>query len=320
MKGPPSQKHRIHDLCATVNARMIGKKKNTPAFPLTSGAFLAPSLLILAGVLVYPLGCAFFFSLTDKTMADPAYSWIGPGNYQKLLSDPKFWNALRHSLLFTVVAGSLNILVGFAVALLMNRKFPLRGLFRSLLLIPWVMPPIVTGLMFRWLYNDFYGYLNFVLTQLHLIDKPILFLVDPKYVWPALVLPTVWIEYPFVMLMFMAALQSIDPDLYRAARVDGAGSFQQFLHITLPNLKRAFLLNGLLQIIFMFKTFNLVWIITEGGPGGSTELLSTLAYRTAFDGFMTGYGSAIASIIFFVLFAATVLYLSIPATRMDGAR
>jgi len=119
------------------------------------------------------------------------------------------------------------------------------------------------------------------------------------------------------MLMFLAALQSISPDLYRAAKVDGANAFQQFLHITLPCLKQAFLLNGLLQIIFMFKSFNLVWILTQGGPGDRTELLSTLAYRHVFEGFSTGYGSAVATVIFLVLFAVSIVYLASPAIRSE---
>lgn len=293
------------------------KRRKAPGLFLLPGALLAPTLIIVFGVLLYPAACTIFFSLTDKTMADTTYSFIGLKNYSNLFSDPKFWMAFQHSIIFTLIAGSLNILLGFGTALLVNRAVPFRGLFRSLLLIPWVMPPIVTGLMFRWLYNDFYGYLNYLLVHAGLIEKPILFLVDRAFVWLAVILPTVWYEYPFVMLMFLAALQSISPDLYRAAKVDGANAFQQFLHITLPCLKQAFLLNGLLQIIFMFKSFNLVWILTQGGPGDRTELLSTLAYRHVFEGFSTGYGSAVATVIFLVLFAVSIVYLASPAIRSE---
>ena len=294
-------------------------KKVAPGRLLMPGALLAPSLVIVMGVLLYPCLCTIFFSFTDKTMADASYAFIGLKNYHDLYHDPKFWKALRHSAMFTLAAGSLNILIGLGTALLLNKSFPLRGLFRSLLLIPWVMPPIVTGLMFRWLYNDFYGYLNYLLMKLQLIDQPILFLVDKAWVWPAVIMPTVWYEFPFVMLMFLAALQSISPELYRAAKVDGANAWQRFLHITLPGLKQALLLNVLLQVIFMFKSFNLVWILTQGGPGNRTELLSTMAYRYVFEGFMTGYGSAVATIIFLVLFMVSMVYLAAPATRMEKA-
>lgn len=307
------------DIELPVAKQPVYKNENAWGALLAPYAFLIPSLLIVAGILMYPLCYAIFFSFTDKSMISPEYYFVGTENYTELFGDPKFWLALRHSFIFTAITGSLNIIVGFAIALMVNRKFLFRGIFRGLLLIPWVMPPIVTGLMFRWLYNDFYGYLNFLLMRLHLIDQPILFLVDTKYVWPAVIAANVWIEYPFVMLMFLAALQSINPDLYRAAKVDGASVIQQFIHITLPNLKRAFLLNGLLQVIFMFKSFDIVWIITRGGPGDSTELLSTLAYRFAFEGYNTGYGSAIASIIFFVLFVMSAVYLAIPATKTEVA-
>lgn len=278
-------------------------------------AFLAPAVLIVAGVLVYPLGYALYFSMTDKVMAVSTFSFVGMDNYVRLTGDPVFWKAFRHSVGFTAVAGTLNLTLGFSLALALNRRFRLRGLFRTALLLPWVFPPIVTGLVFRWLYNDFYGYLNCLLLRLQLIDQPILFLVDPRFVWPSVVAANVWVEYPFVMLMFMAALQAIDSDLYRAARVDGAGAWQRFVHITLPAMKPVILINALLQVIFMFKTFNIVWIITRGGPGNQTELLSTLAFRYGFESTQTGYGSAVAAIIFYALLALSTLYVYMTAHR-----
>lgn len=278
-------------------------------------AFLAPAVIIVFGVLVYPLGCALYFSLTDKTMSVSAFSFVGMDNYVRLAGDPKFWKALRHSLGFTVVTGALNLILGFSLALALSRRFRFRGLFRTALLLPWVVPPIVTGLVFRWLYNDFYGYLNCLLVRLQIIEQPILFLVDSRFVWPSVIAANVWVEYPFVMLMFMAALQSIDPALYRAARVDGAGALQRFVHITLPGMKRVIVINALLQVIFMFKTFNLVWIITRGGPGDKTELLSTLAYRYGFESTQTGYGSAVAAVIFYVLLIISTVYVHLVARK-----
>ncbi len=286
---------------------------------LTPYAFLAPAALLVLGVLVYPLGYAVYYSFTDKAMTRSEYSFVGWSNYAELAHDPQFWTALWHSVLFTVATGALSLVLGGLLALLLSQRFRFRGVLRSILLIPWVMPPIVTGLMFRWLYNDYYGWLNHVLQQLQLTSEPVLFLVDPHWAWPVLIAANVWVEYPFVMLMFLAALQSVDPDYYRAARVDGAGALQRFRYITLPSLKKALLLNGLLQVIFMFKSFDLIWIITKGGPGTATETLATFAYRNAFEGYATGYGSAAAMIIFVVLFAVSLVYLSTPATRTEAA-
>lgn len=281
--------------------------------PLGAGlapfAFLAPAMIVVFGVLIYPVTYAIFFSLTDKIMARPSYHFVGFDNYYSLLRDHEFWRAFNHSALFAVVTGVLNLLLGFGMAMILNRRFRFRGLFHCILLIPWVVPAIVAGLIFRWLYNDFYGYLNHLLLSLHLIEKPILFLVDPLYVWPSVIAANVWVEYPFVMLMFTAGLSSIDPDLYRAARTDGAGAVQRFFHVTLPGLRQVIFVNILLQIIFMFKTFNMVWIITQGGPGGRTELLSTLAFRLAFEGTQTGYGSAVASSIFYMLLVLSTVYV-----------
>jgi multiple sugar transport system permease protein len=282
--------------------------------------FLTPAFVLVLGMLVYPLGCAVYFSFTNKQMTRPAYGFVGWSNYSALAHDPEFWQALWHSVLFTAATGILTLALGGMLALLLTQRFRMRGVFRSLLLVPWVMPPIVTGLMFRWLYNDYYGWVNHVLQQLHLASEPVLFLVSKQWVWPVLVTANVWIEYPFVMLMLLAALQSINPDLYRAARVDGARAFQRFRHITLPGVKKALMLNGLMQVIFMFKSFDLVWIITKGGPGTATETLATFSYQHAFEGYETGYGSAAASIIFLILFVASLVYLSIPATRTEVAR
>ncbi|WP_022666097.1 carbohydrate ABC transporter permease [Desulfospira joergensenii] len=280
--------------------------------------FLAPAVIIVFGVLIYPVSYAIFFSLTDKTMAVQDYHFVGMENYRNLMGDSNFWRAFGHSIVFAGVTGALNLFLGFGMALALNRRFRMRGLFHTVLLMPWVIPAIVTGLIFRWMYNDFYGYLNHLLLHFHLIQKPILFLVDPHYVWPSVIAANVWVEYPFVMLMFMAGLQAIDPDLYRAARADGAGRIQQFFHITLPGLQPVFFVNILLQVIFMFKTFNLVWIITQGGPGGRTELLSTLAFHLAFEGTQTGYGSAVASIIFYILLILSSVYVILASRRQQG--
>jgi len=282
-------------------------------------AFLAPAILLVLGMLVYPLGYAVYFSFTNKAMIREAYDQVGWSNYSALVHNAAFWTALWHSVLLTVTTGILTLVLGGLLALLLNRRFRLRGMFRGILLVPWVMPPIVTGLMFRWLCNDYYGWLNHVLQQLHLTSQPVLFLVDTRWVWMVLITANAWIEYPFVMLMFLAALQSINPDFYRAAKVDGASVLQRFWHITLPGLRKALLLIGLLEVIFMFKSFDLVWIITKGGPGTTTETLATFAYRHAFEGYETGYGSAAAMVIFVVLFAVSLVYLSIPATRTEEA-
>jgi len=290
-----------------------GKKEQR----FTAAVFLLPTYLSIFLVMIYPLLQCVYFSLTDRLFSYDRWSFIGLENYGKLFHDPLFHGALFNSIKLTLAVVTGNLLLGLLLALLMNRSFPLRGLIRALLLLPWVVPTMVTTIMYRWLYNDFYGYVNYVLVKYHLLAQPLNILASAKLAWLGIAMPLIWREYPFVMLVFLAALQSIDKNLYESAQIDGAGRWQMFRHITLPGLKPAFVITVILELIWMFTSFDLVYLLTDGGPGVSTLTLPVYVFHLAFKSRELGYASALGTVIFIVLLGLSLVYFRVIRRRQE---
>lgn len=274
-----------------------------------------PVVLLIIGIMVYPLAYGIGLSLENKGLLSSKSTFIGLANYTKLLRDSVFWKALGNSLIWTILGVVGTISLGFVLALLLNRPIRGRALFRTLFMLPWAMPTIVTGIIFTWLYDAQFGYVNQYLQQLNLITEPILFLVKPKLALFAAAAPMVWKFFPFAMLVLLAALQAINQELYDAAMVDGAGRWRAFVHVTLPGIRPTLTILVLLEFIWVFNVFDFVYILTRGGPAHATELLSTYSYASAFNEFRASYGAAIATVQFLILFAFSLLYFRFLGTE-----
>lgn len=283
---------------------------------------VAPALLVLLGVLAYPIADALILSVSKVTFApggivrDP----VGLANYERLLTDPTFALALRNSLWFTAVEVVGVIVAGLAVALLLNTPSGRHPLFPVILLVPWALAPVANAVLWKWIYNANHGILNTILLQLGLTDQKIVWLGDPDLALTMILVADAWKAIPFVALLLLAGLQSIPSHLYRAARVDGASAWARFRHVTLPGLRVPILVAVVLQSIWALKVFDLVYVLTKGGPIDSTVVLNFLAWRVTFNFLDVGYGAAIANVLFVLMFVLAIGYVRILGPGRDRRR
>lgn len=271
---------------------------------------LTPITLILLAVSVYPLIKSFDISLRyyNLTKLGKGTPYIGFENYRFILTDPKFWQSVRVTIVFVVVSVSLVIVLSTAIALLMNREFRGRSFVRGLMLVPWAIPNVVNGLMWLWILNPSYGALNGLLTQLGIIDTYVVWLGEKNTALLMVILAEVWKETPFIMLMILAALQSIPKDLYEAAVVDGSNSFQKLFKITLPMIRPTLFVAITLRTIWAIKSFDLIYTLTSGGPDNATNIIGYYTYMKSFVSMNLGRGSAAAWLMTLVMVVLTVLY------------
>ncbi|WP_255556342.1 sugar ABC transporter permease [Methylococcus sp. ANG] len=272
--------------------------------------FVAPALALLAVFFFLPAAAALGLSFTDfdiYALADiRRLRFVGLDNYRRLAGDAEFWTALRNTLYFVAVGGPLSVLVSLAAALLVNHRLtPFKGLFRSLLFLPVVTTLVAVAVVWRYLYQPRYGVLNYLLSGFGV--GPVDWLGDPDWAMPAIILMAVWKNFGFNMIVFVAGLQSIPESLYEAASIDGAGARQRFFHITLPLLAPTFLFVAVITMIGHFQLFAEPYVMTQGGPAGSTLSLALLMYQQGFRWWNLGYASAIAFVLFGLVLGLTVL-------------
>ncbi len=247
------------------------------------------------------------FTLNELVSGNTPF--VGLDNYARAFADPTFPAALVNSLVFTVVSITLQFTIGFALALLFSRGFPLSNTFRGLMLVGWQIPVVVIGTLFLWMFNVDYGLVNYILQSLHVISEPIGWTVDAGAALPAVIIANVWLGIPFNLILMSAAVAGLPADVYEAATVDGASGWQQLRHITIPLLRPAILAVLMLGFIYTLRVFDLIWIMTKGGPGNATEVLPTFAYRLAFVHFDFGQSAAVAVLVLVILLAAALAYL-----------
>jgi len=274
------------------------------AFPY---ALLAPALLLLAALTVYP----FFYILhTSVHRLTPAgETFVGAQNFLRLLGDPFFYRAAVQTLVFTASALTLEFALGLALALLLDSQIRGRALWRALLLLPMILPPVVAGVTWRLIYNPGFGPLNGALRLLGLDTRRLTWLADPIVALASVVLVDVWEWTPFVFLILLAGLQAIPEEPYEAARIDGSSPWQTFRHVTLPLLLPALLVALLLRTMDLVRLFDSVFILTQGGPGFATETLSLYIYKTAFRFYDFGYAAAASLALLVVTGALSRLYI-----------
>jgi multiple sugar transport system permease protein len=300
----------------------LARRLNRPRFSRRIGPylFLLPAILFLAVFLIYPVCTMVLFSferVNIGSLLTGELPFIGFENYQTVLNDPTFRSSIGVSALFTVASLVFQFCIGFLFALLLNRKMPLVGLMRGLVMIAWMLPIVVSGTIFKWMLQSDSGIINYVLLSLHIIHAPILWLADPKVAIWAVIIGNIWIGIPFNMSLLLAGLQGISGSLYEAATVDGANSFNRFLHITLPLMRSTSLTVIMLGFIYTLNVFDLVYVMTGGGPVNATEAMPLYAYRIAFSQFDLGSGSAVAVLMFLVLLVVSAFYLYL--TRREEA-
>ena len=266
--------------------------------------FLAPMVLVLSVVAVFPVIYSFWVSLHDLKLTRPhrvPFVWFD--NYVKVFSDPLFWESVARTASFTVMSVLAVMVIATAIALLLNEDFRGRRVLSAILLIPWAIPYVANGLMWKWIYDSGYGALNGLLMQLGFIDKYIVMLGDADKTMALITNAFVWKEVPLATILILVTLKSIRPDLYSAAKVDGAPMLQRFLHITLPQLVPGFALVMIYESMMAIRHFDLFFILTEGGPADASHVVAWQVYVETFRKLAFGTGSALAYIMAIATFA-----------------
>ncbi len=275
-----------------------------------AAAFVAPAALVIILVVLIPLGRALWMSLFDIRLTRPGLEpFVGLGNYLEQLTSGDFWAATWRALYFTVVSTALELGFGMGLALLMDQPLRWRWLLRTLVILPWALPTIVNALMWRWIDNAEYGALNALLTQTGVLHAYQPWLSDSDLAMWMVIVADVWKLTPLVAILLLAGLQSIDREVVEVARVDGAGPWQVFRHILLPLVTPVILILLVLRTMEAFKVFDLIWIMTHGGPANSTQTIAIYAYQTAYQGFDFGRGAALGYLIALVIMVLAAVYL-----------
>jgi multiple sugar transport system permease protein len=275
---------------------------------LVGWLLLAPSLLLLGGLVVFPVLYNIWLSLFDKHAFMPVQAFVGLKHYRYFASDPEFWTSFYYGSVYAGVTMVLQLGVGVPAALLLNEGFRGRNLLRGVVLFPYMIPTIVAVILWKWLLNDSYGLVNHLLMRGGFVRTPVAWL-GPDYIMASLIVTSVWQFFPFVVVTYLARLQTIPPELYEAATVDGASAWRRFLHVTLPQTASVLFVIVLLRSIWMFTKFDTVWLMA--GDGGVSRYIRTLpvyAYARSFTYLQAGMGAALAVIMFAMLLVATAVY------------
>lgn len=256
--------------------------------------FVLPIIIIMGGLILYPFLNAIQLSMTTRSLITRTEEFVGLANYARLFQDTDFISSVRNTLTFTFVSVAVKFVIGLGIALLLHGRLPMRNVLTGVILLPWIVPEVVTALTWRSIYDPIFGGLNPILQQLGLIDRPIAWLAEPSLAMPSVIAVNVWKGIPFYVILLLAGLKAIDREQYEAAEVDGANVIQRFRHITMPGLRYVIITTLMLSFIFTFNTFGLIYLMTGGGPGGATRMFSILAYEKAIVGLRFGPGVATA--------------------------
>lgn len=278
----------------------------------TGWLLVLPALLIIFGIALQPILSTFYLSFFDASLSKTAANlFVGLQNYAKLLQDGIFWKTISRTLYFTIVSVGLEMVLGIAVAQLISSHPPGWRFLRTSLIIPWAVPTIVNGAMWRWIYNADYGALNGILLQLGLIDKYIPWLISPAKAMNLVILADIWHSVPFIALILQAAMATLSPELEEAAAVDGASAWQRFLFIRMPLLRSAILVALVIRTVEAFRAFDIIYVITQGGPAFGTVTISYLTYLETFSYGHLGKGSALSFLISAVTLLLAFIYIRI---------
>ncbi|GIX13864.1 MAG: sugar ABC transporter permease [Paracoccaceae bacterium] len=272
-------------------------------------ALIGPTVLVFCAVIVFPLVAAIYLSLFRIYTPTLEGAWVGLGNYAELLARGEFWQALRTTLIWTAGTLTLQMLFGIAMALVLHQSLWFRSLARSLVLFPYFVSTVVAVLVWRWLFNDLYGILNHVIMVAGVSDMPLDWLGTMPNAMVSVILVGAWKYFPFVVIAVLARLQTIPEALYEAARIDGAGPVARFFDITLPQLRDVLVVVVMLRAIWDFKEFDLIFLLTGGGPVTATQTLPLVVYKEAFSMNQMGMAAAHAVAMMAVMLVFMIVYI-----------
>ncbi len=278
-----------------------------------------PALLLLLLIYAYPILRSFWLSLFTQNLGtelNPVFT--GLENYRRMALDGRFWQSIGNTTWFTLISVALELVIGLGMALVLNQAFRGRGLVRTVALLPWALPTALIATTWTWIFNDQFGVWNDLLLKLGLIQTGVNWLGDPNWAMWTVIAADVWKTTPFIAILLLAGLQSIPADLYEAHALDGASSWQSFVRITLPLLMPQILIAALFRVAQAFGIFDLVQVMTGGGPGGATETVSLYIYATIMRYLDFGYGAALVVVTFLVL-GLTVWLAALGLSRLRAA-
>ncbi len=263
--------------------------------------YILPAFFIIVTLLVYPLLNGIYTSLFSTNLVTK-HDFAGFKNYFWVLKDNGFYNSLLITAKFTIALVIGHFLIGLVLANLLNQNIRGKIFFRAILIMPWLIPESVIAMIFKWLFNPLYGLVNHFLMSISVIDEPISWFGNGGSAFWVVVFVCIWKGYPVIMMMILTGLQSIPGELYEAARMDGAGSFRRFFSVTIPSMKEILNTALILDVVWWFKHYTIVWVLTQGGPGSSTSLISIDVYNRSFKYFQFGRAAALAVMIFIICF------------------
>jgi multiple sugar transport system permease protein len=305
---------------AAKNQRESARRASVRLADAGNYLFVLPAVLFLAAFLIYPILYNIRLSFIDVKATDllgGSVPWVGLKNYREILQDPLTHLAALNTLIFTLASLVFQIVISMGLAMLYNQDFPGSRLMRSLYIAGWAVPVLVSGTMFRWLFDGDSGLVNYVLKVIGVCPDPLFWTADQNLALISTIIANIWLGIPFNLALIYAALQTIPHELYEAASIDGARAWSKFWRITLPLIKPALLSTLILGMIYTVKQFELIWTITQGGPLNSSQVVSTAAYTYVFSQFEFGHGAALLNLTALFLFGATLLYLR--SIRREGA-
>ncbi|MFB5662349.1 carbohydrate ABC transporter permease [Alteribacillus sp. HJP-4] len=272
--------------------------------------YLLPMILFMGIMIAFPIGRVFYLSLMENQLTRPelGVNFVGLDNYLSLLLSNEFWATLFRTVGWTSLSVILKVAAGFGIAWLLAKEIGFKKVYMFLLMVPWVTPMVVAAVSFRWIYDGEFGTLNYILRSINLIESNIQWLGKAANAFMATAIVDMWLGLPFMVLMFLAGLQSIPKELKESANIDGANGMQVLRHIILPMMKPIILVATTLSTIWTFNSFGVIWPMTRGGPVDATTTLVVEAYVQSFGSFDLGMGAAIAVVIFVFLMLSTIVY------------
>jgi len=278
---------------------------------LTRWIFVLPAVIIVGLLFVYPFFSSIFYSFTNKNLIMPNYRFVGLDNYKGVLSDPNFFSAFFNSIKWTVLSLAGQVIIGFILALALHRVRRFKKLYRTLLIVPWAFPTIVIAFSWQWILNGVYGYLPNIIVKLGLMEHAPAFLTDSTWAFICLVFINIWFGAPMIMVNVLSALQTVPQEQFEAAKIDGATSWQVFRHITFPHIKVVVGLLVVLRTVWIFNNFDIIYLITGGGPSNATMTLPIFAYNLGWGTKLLGRASAVTVLLFIFLLTVCFIYFSV---------
>lgn len=270
--------------------------------------YLLPAGALVAGFICYPIGLTLWMSLNEVDQFGRFSGFVGLGHYQSLLADPQFIAAACRTVVWTVAIVVVTTIISLYLAVVLQRKFFGRGLTRGLLLLPWATGLVIVSLLWRWMAHPDFGAIGHLVNAIGFPNLRVEWLGNPELAFPLMIWVGIWASIPFTTLVLAAGMQAIDANLYEAAVLDGAGKWRLFTEITLTQLRPVLAVSILLNVIFVFNSFPIIWVMTEGGPAGATDTLITYLYRKGFRFYDVGLASACSVVVFLILLVFAVIH------------